>query len=97
MYVAVLMLELFLPGSASLKDKRMVLNSIKDRVRHRFNVSVAEISDQDKWQRAGLGLALVSESQTHAEQELQKIFRVLDAGTDYEIVSHWMDYQKYGG
>ena len=52
--------ELFIPESQSLKDKRQVLLSLKDRLRDKFNLSVAEVDGQDLWQKAVLGLACVA-------------------------------------
>lgn len=69
MVVALLSVELFLPGSQSLKDKRMVLRRLKDRLA-KFNVAVSEVAHQELWQRAGLGIVTISTSQAHAEQEL---------------------------
>ena len=54
--VGILKVALFLPASQSLKEKRMVLKSLKDRARSRFNVSIAEIEHHDKWQRTVLAL-----------------------------------------
>src|SRR5207244_2241877 len=56
--VGIARLTLYLPASHSLKDKRMVLRRVKDRVRQKFNVSVAEVEDNDLWQRSVVGLAL---------------------------------------
>jgi hypothetical protein len=72
MVVALLSVELFLPGSRSLKDKRMVLRRLKDRLA-KFNVAVAEVEHQDLWQRAGLGIVTVSTSDEHAERELAAV------------------------
>ncbi len=69
MVVALLSVELFLPGAQSLKDKRMVLRRLKDRLA-RFNVAVAEVEHQDLWQRAGLGIVTISTTAAHAEQQL---------------------------
>ena len=69
MRVAVLHVELHIPYSQSLKDKRMVLRRVKDRLQ-KFNVAVAEVEHQDKWQRAGLGIAAISTTDQHVEQEL---------------------------
>ncbi len=60
MVVGTLRLELHLPSSDSLKAKRSVLNHVKERLRTRFNVSVAEVDHQDLWQRATIGVAAVS-------------------------------------
>ena len=59
MFVGVLEATFYIPGSHSLKDRRRVIRSIKDRTRHRFNVSVAEVGELDLHQRATLGVALV--------------------------------------
>jgi uncharacterized protein YlxP (DUF503 family) len=69
MVIAVLRVELHIPHSRSLKDKRMVLRRIKDRL-HRFNIAVAEVEYQDLWQRAGLGLVAISTTTEHVEREL---------------------------
>ena len=69
MRVAVLHVELHIPYSQSLKDKRMVLRRIKDRLQ-KFNVAVAEIEHQDAWQRATLAVVGVSTTTLHVEQEL---------------------------
>lgn len=77
MVVVLLSVHLFLPGSHSLKDKRMVLRRVKDRLA-RFNVAVAEVDHQDLWQRAELGLVTVSTSGEHAERELAAVVDEID-------------------
>ena len=72
MRVAVLAVELHIPYSQSLKDKRMVLRRITDRLQ-KFNVAVAEIEHQDLWQRARLGIVAISTSSEHVEQQLAKV------------------------
>jgi uncharacterized protein len=72
MTIALLSLELFLPGARSLKDKRMVLRRVKDRLA-KFNVAVAEVEHQDLWQRAGLGIVAIGTSQVHVEQQLAAV------------------------
>jgi uncharacterized protein YlxP (DUF503 family) len=72
MVVALLTVELFIPGSQSLKDKRMVLRRLKDRVR-KFNVAVAEVEHHDLWQRAVLAIATVSRDQQMADRELAAV------------------------
>jgi uncharacterized protein YlxP (DUF503 family) len=57
--VGIALIELHIPGSSSLKAKRSVLNRIKERVKNRFNASVAEVDYQDLWQRAAIGVAVV--------------------------------------
>ena len=62
-------------NSHSLKDKRQVVKSLKDRLRRKFNVSVAEIEYQDLWQRAAVAVATVSSDRAHAERVLQTVER----------------------
>jgi uncharacterized protein YlxP (DUF503 family) len=69
MVIALLRVELHIPHSRSLKDKRMVLRRVKDRL-HKFNVAVSEVEYQDLWQRAGLGIVAISTTAEHVEQEL---------------------------
>ncbi|HTP88634.1 MAG TPA: DUF503 domain-containing protein [Bryobacteraceae bacterium] len=73
--VGVLTLELRLPDSHSLKDKRHTVKGLKDRLRSRFNVAVAEIDYQDIWQRSLISVATVSGSHSYAEQTLQQVER----------------------
>ena len=73
MPVAVLTLELRIEHAQSLKDKRQVVRSLKDKLRHHFNVSVAEIDETDLWQRATLGVAAISGSRDLLAQLMQSI------------------------
>lgn len=93
MIVALLTIELFIPGARSLKEKRMVLRRIKDRI-SKFNIAVSEVEHQDLWQRAGLAVVTVSSDQQHADRELaavaEEIERVepgLIARTDVEFLT----------
>jgi uncharacterized protein YlxP (DUF503 family) len=71
--VGVLTLELRLENSHSLKEKRHVVQSLKDRLRSKFNVAVAEIDHQDLWQRAAVAAVTVSSDQVHAEKVLRSV------------------------
>jgi len=72
MVVGLLTIELFIPGSQSLKEKRMVLRRIKDRVK-KFNIAVSEVEHHDLWQRAGIAVVTVSTDRPHAERELAAV------------------------
>ena len=69
-------LELELPFSSSLKDKRQILRSLKDRLRHK-NVSVVESENQDRWQRATMEIALAAVSRGAAEERREDLRRTL--------------------
>lgn len=71
--VAVLTLEILVEYSHSLKEKRHVVKSLKDRLRQRFNVAVAEIDGLDSWQRSVIAAVTVSNDRAHAEQMLQSV------------------------
>ena len=73
--VGVITLELRLDGSLSLKDKRHYVKGLKDRLRTKFNVSVAEIGYQELWQRGLVAVVTVSGDQSHAEKVLQNVER----------------------
>jgi uncharacterized protein YlxP (DUF503 family) len=73
--IGVITLELRLDDSHSLKDKRHFIKSLKDRLRTRFNVAVAEIDYQDLWQRGLVAVVTVSSDQIRAEQILQSVER----------------------
>lgn len=72
MVIALLSVELHVSGSRSLKDKRMVLRRIKDRLK-KFNVAVSEVEHQDLWQRAGLAVVTVSTDEQQADRELAAV------------------------
>ena len=71
--IGVLTLELRLESSHSLKEKRHVVQSLKDRLRHKFNVAVAEIDHQDLWQRSTIAAVTVSSARENAEKVLRSV------------------------
>src|SRR5438445_11810817 len=73
MPIAHLTLELRIEGSQSLKDKRQVVRSLKDKLRAKFNVSVAELDETDLWQRATIGVVAVSSSRDYLQGQMQII------------------------
>jgi uncharacterized protein YlxP (DUF503 family) len=75
--VGLLSVELHIPYAQSLKDKRMVLRGLKDRLK-KFNISIAEVDYHDMWQRAGLGIVTISTAQDHADRELQAVVAEID-------------------
>jgi uncharacterized protein YlxP (DUF503 family) len=70
--VGLLTIEMHIPGARSLKDKRMVLRGVKDRIK-KFNIAVAEVEHHDLWQRAALGIVTVATDERHADQELAAV------------------------
>ncbi|MBE9513308.1 MAG: DUF503 domain-containing protein [Chloroflexi bacterium] len=90
MNVGVCKINLRLPENLSLKGKRQVLKSITTRVVNRFNVSVAEVDNQDLWQLATLGVCCVSNSKRHTNEVLSKVVDFI-AGNRFEI--EILDYE----
>jgi uncharacterized protein YlxP (DUF503 family) len=93
MTVALLSLELFLPSSRSLKEKRMVLRRLKDRLGP-LNVAVAEVAHQDVWQRAGLGVVTVASSDAMAEQTLSAALDAIERVEPGLITQHQVDFLR---
>ena len=77
MVIGLLTLDLHFPGARSLKDKRMVVRKVKDLVRNKFNVSIAQVSEDDRWQRAVLGLSLVGSDRRFTESALDEVLRFI--------------------
>jgi uncharacterized protein YlxP (DUF503 family) len=90
--IGVLTLELRIEEAHSLKDKRHVVKSLKDRLRNKFNVSVAEIDHQDTWQRATLAAVTVSGDHTHAETVLHSVEREAANLLGGTLVGSWIEW-----
>jgi hypothetical protein len=78
--------ELHLDGCRSLKDKRRVLKSLKDRLHNKFNVSAAETAHHDLWQRAELTVCVVATDRGHAENVLREADRLVDGAAEARIM-----------
>lgn len=86
MVIGVVSWELHLPGAASLKDKRSVLRSLKDRLHNEFNVSVAETGHHDVWQRAEITACTVATDRRHASSVLSSADRMVAAAPTCRII-----------
>ena len=95
MVVGVLRLELRLPESHSLKEKRSRLRSIKSRVQQKFNVSIAECEDQDVWQRAILGVSQVGPDQPHVDRCLREVVGFIDDLQLVELGEERLEFLHY--
>jgi uncharacterized protein len=89
--IAFLTLELRLEAAHSLKDKRQVLRSLEQRIRNRFNVSVAEVEHQDLWQRARLAVVSVNTDHVHLESTLQSVAGEAGTARDIELLDAHME------
>jgi uncharacterized protein len=79
MHVGIARVALHLAGNSSLKGKRMVVKSVAQRVRNRFNVAVAEIDTQDAWQVATLGIVCLSDDPRHSNEVLSKVIDFIES------------------
>ena len=86
MVIGVRSFELHLAGAHSLKDKRSVIKSVKDRLHNEFNVSVAETGRHDAWQSAELTVCLVATDRRHAASVLEAVDRFVESNPLYRVV-----------
>ncbi len=78
MFVVCLKIQFHLPGCTSLKEKRFVLRSLKDRLRNRFNVALCETDYQDKWQRSEIAVVSVAGSRKAIDKTVQSIMTYIE-------------------
>ncbi|HEY2352331.1 MAG TPA: DUF503 domain-containing protein [Candidatus Acidoferrum sp.] len=91
MPVGLLTLELYIQHAQSLKDKRQVLRSLKDRLRAKFNVAVAELEYQDTWQRSVVGVVTLANEEHHVEESLQHVLAEADSILGPVLVGHGVE------
>lgn len=92
MPIGLLTLEIHIPDARSLKDKRQVLRSLKDRLRANFNVAVAELEHQETWQRSRVGVVSISNDGKHLEESLQAVAEESERVLGRDLVSQQVDY-----
>lgn len=87
MIVGLCTVELYIASAHSLKEKRSVIKSLMERIKNKFNVSIAEIDYQDNWQRAVFGIATVSNETVHVNQVLNNITKFIENNDMSEVVN----------
>lgn len=92
MPVGVLTLDIQLPYSHSLKEKRAVLQKVRDRLRARFNVAIAELDHQDVWQHATLGIVSISNSQTLLESVFRQVLEESEKILGQDVADHSLEF-----
>jgi len=90
-FVGICQVELLLHDAQSLKEKRFVLNSLKARISNKFNVSIAEVDQNDLWQRATIGMALVANERKFVDEVFSKIMNMLDGESQLEVIKHQLE------
>jgi hypothetical protein len=94
MPIAKLTVEISIPHAQSIKDRRQVVRSLKDKLRNGFNVSVAELDDATLWNRATLGVVAISGSSTYLAGQMQQVDDALHRlanGLGSEIMDSWVE------
>lgn len=86
MVIGFLSLEIYLPYSHSLKEKRKTIVSFKDRVKKKFNVAIAELDYHDKWQRSKIGIVTLNNRKMMVESIFQKILTEAEENIEGEII-----------
>lgn len=85
MIVGICSIQLIMFENHSLKEKRHLIKSIIDKIKHRYNVSIAEVGDNDKWQRSEIGIACVSNDKKHVDGVLQKVIGYIDRDGRFDM------------
>ncbi len=86
MLVGICELELNLLESFSLKDKRSIIKSLIERIRHRFNVSISEIDLNDDWKRSIIGFSFVSNKRRHIDKTISSVLEFIEKDSRVEII-----------
>jgi uncharacterized protein YlxP (DUF503 family) len=89
--IGILKLTLFIHNSNSLKEKRMILHSLKAKLRNNFNVAVTQIDDEDKWQRATLAVAGVEKNRNNMNSILSRIINFVEGFNNINLINHEME------
>lgn len=91
MQIGLLQVKLFLPGIQSLKSKRRIIKSIKDRVRNHNNISISEIDYQDVWQESLLGVVTIGTDQKRVSQVLASVIKQIESTPNSEITDRHIE------
>ena len=89
--IGVCEIHLHLPEVSSLKGKRKIVKGLKDRIRHRFNVSVTELDAHDKWQRAVIGIAYINKDRIRIDQVLNHLVGVIESTPNLLLTDYFID------
>ena len=84
-FLSLLTIDLMIPMARSLKEKRSALRGLKDRLRSRFNASVAEVDFQDKWQRATIVVCIVNGDKRQVESAMTRVRQLAEEAQDVQI------------
>jgi uncharacterized protein YlxP (DUF503 family) len=91
MFIGVCTIEIHIPGSGSLKEKRHSLHSLKDRIRNKFNVSVAEVDNNDLWQKASLAVAAVGNDKSYLNKTLDHVLNMVRGVPEINLLDYHIE------
>jgi len=91
MTIGILKLILFIPESNSLKEKRMVLHSLKAKLRNRFNIALTQVADEDKWQKATLAIVGVERDRRNMNSTLSEVLNFVENFKQIELLDQEME------
>lgn len=91
MHVGILQLDIFIPESRTLKDKRRVVRSLKDRIAQSHNVSVAEVSRLDEYQRSIIGIAMIGNDKRYIEGGLSRIVDLVRINGNINLLDYKLE------
>ncbi|MCD5414913.1 MAG: DUF503 domain-containing protein [Clostridiales bacterium] len=86
MFVAICSIKIHIYESHSLKEKRHIVRSIVEKTKHKFNVSIAEIGYEDKWQLSKIGISCVSNSKKHLEKVIDRVVNIFENDERFEVL-----------
>lgn len=92
MIAAKITFEIFLNGINSLKEKRKIINSLKDSLRNNFNISISEVDYEDLWQRSKFLIGIVGKDLASVDKKIQQIFNFLKEKNEFELIDFKKEY-----
>lgn len=92
MVVGICTVELYIPHNGSLKGKRQVLQSIKTKIKNKFNVAVAEVGENDLWQKAVLGITTIANDKGFVNEVMDKVVGFISSNPQVQIVHHQIEF-----
>ncbi|MFC1708531.1 DUF503 domain-containing protein [Candidatus Omnitrophota bacterium] len=91
MIIGIVKAPIFIPGSSSLKEKRMVLRSLKSKLRKNFNISIIELADHDKWQKSTLALAAIGKEKASLNSMISNVINYLEGNGQIQLLDYEME------
>ncbi len=92
MVIGIITFEIYLPYAHSLKEKRQVISKLKNKIKPRFNVSIAELDFLDKWQIAKLGMVAINNQKLTIEKMFHKILKEIEENLNGELINFQIEY-----